>query len=306
MLLHFAQSWFSFFFTFLRGDWGWLWHFLSLSEIFEKYLKTSLWQRVINNVKRNSAKKEWFCYIFSLKLSDIKLEIEIVKTTPNFHVKKNWNGVVTSGHVAVAVYFLYSWNNSCNLYILLKDKFFKDNAFEVNSPIITKPVREKPASSLKGNLKRFIDNKDRPLRKARKTKRDNDWDTYRCARNKRNAKSRKINSGMLWKRCFPPNKKYQPAEQQRNLKIKLSQMNSRSTLGMQSQSWSRKLSLFKTTYGDIIPEELIEQLRPSAFHTNRGVLLESNWNLWKEKRLLGLMIYHREWSRTFTKKSWSR
>jgi len=62
------------------------------------------------------------------------------------------------------------------------------SVFDVNAPIKTKTVRGKPAPWLKGSLKRFMDDKDKLLRKARKTKTDDDWNEYRRTRNKCNAK----------------------------------------------------------------------------------------------------------------------
>lgn len=68
---------------------------------------------------------------------------------------------------------------------------------------------------------------------------------------------------------------------------KLSSMNYRNTLIMGWQSWSWKSSLFQTTYGDIIPDEIIELIRLPAFHTYREILLKGTWNLSKEKKVAG-------------------
>ena len=65
--------------------------------------------------------------------------------------------------------------------------FFK-NVFDVNATIKTKTVRGKPALWLTGDLKRYMDNKVKTLRKARKIKSDDDWDAYWRIRNICNAK----------------------------------------------------------------------------------------------------------------------
>ena len=60
--------------------------------------------------------------------------------------------------------------------------------FDIHAPIKTKTVRGKPAPWLNGDLKSYMDKIDKLLRKAHKTKNDKDWDEYRQARNKCNAK----------------------------------------------------------------------------------------------------------------------
>ena len=62
------------------------------------------------------------------------------------------------------------------------------SVFDIHAPIKTKTVRGKPAPWLNGDLKSYMDKRDKLLRKARKTKNDKGWDEYRQARNKCNAK----------------------------------------------------------------------------------------------------------------------
>ena len=62
------------------------------------------------------------------------------------------------------------------------------NLFDKHAPIKTKTARGKPAPWLKGDLKKIVDEKNRLLRKARKTKADEDWVTYKQARNRCNGK----------------------------------------------------------------------------------------------------------------------
>ena len=62
------------------------------------------------------------------------------------------------------------------------------HVFDTNAPFKIKTIRGKPAPWLKKDIKRYIDNKNRLLRKARKSKKDEDWEEYKHARNKCNSK----------------------------------------------------------------------------------------------------------------------
>ena len=122
----------------------------------------------------------------------------------------------------------------------------------MNAPFKTKMVRGKPAPWLNKDFKRFIDNKNRLLRKARKTKNDDDWEQYRTARNKCNAKikeaKRKYHRNLIEENTNNPRKFWDAVKQVFPSKSKLS-------VGSTTKSENKNLvNKFSTYYANIVSE----------------------------------------------------
>ena len=124
--------------------------------------------------------------------------------------------------------------------------------FDMNAPFKTKMVRGKPAPWLNKDFKRFIDNKNRLLRKARKTKNDDDWEQYRTARNKCNAKikeaKRKHHRNLIEENTNNPRKFWDAFKQVFPSKSKIS-------VGSPTKSENKNLvNKFSTYYANIVSE----------------------------------------------------
>ena len=90
----------------------------------------------------------------------------------NTDIKKiNWSDLYHMKNVNLAVAFL-----NVNL----------ENIFNKHAPLITKKIKGRVCPWLNRNVKSFMNDRDKILRKARKSKNSNDWERYRKLRNKCN------------------------------------------------------------------------------------------------------------------------